>query len=88
MTTGYVSHQPESSGKKIETETIKVFDATTSTWIDVQRQRAVLPDPVAVKGDPLDAVLVELRLLTYLIAVGLNVNDDLESLRADFYKTL
>lgn len=92
MTDGYVTHQPESTGKKIETETLKAFDpnAVTSAtqWVDVQRQRAKILDPVMAEGDPLKAVLVELKLLTYLIAVGLNVNDDLESLRKDFFQTL
>ena len=88
MTDGYVSHQPESTGKKIETESLQVFDSTTSTWITVQRQRVDAPEPVEVKGDTLNALLVELKVLSYLLATGLNVNDDLESLRRDFYQTL
>ena len=83
MTDNYIQHQPDSTGKRVETEERVNYDGVT-----VHRQIATLPDPVMVDGDPLDAILVELKLISYLLATGLNVNDSLESLRRDFYKEL
>lgn len=88
MTDGYVSRISETSGDKIETEEIQVLDETTATWVTVQRQRAAIPDPVTLKGDTLDALLVELKLISYLLATGLNINDNLDQLRNEFYETV
>ena len=76
MTDGYVTHQPESTGKKIETEQRINYAGDT-----VQRQTINVGNTVAVGGTTLDLVLLELRVISTLLALGLDLSINVDNLR-------
>lgn len=77
MADGYVQVPTDSVGKKIDTTELVTTVGT------VERQRVAIPDAVNVDGAQLIRILVEQRLQNILLAAGLNIEDDIESLRDD-----
>lgn len=78
MADGIVQVPPDSTGKKIDTAELTRPDGAI-----VERQRITIPDLVTVDSDLDRAILVELRITNYLLMLGLNINVDLDALRAD-----
>ncbi len=82
MADGFVQVPADSVGKKIDTTELTRADGTL-----VERERVAILDTLVVDGDPLRQVLIELRLLTFILAQAFNIQDDLDRLRAEIART-
>jgi hypothetical protein len=76
MADGVVQVQPDSTGKYIDTTEFVRPDLKT-----VERERVDIPDSVAITNDTLLAILVELQVISLLLAQGFAFKDELEALR-------
>lgn len=68
----------DQAGKRVETT-----ERTTAAGQVVERQRMVIPDPVIADGDIQRQILIELRVISFLLAQGFGFTDSLDQLRID-----
>jgi hypothetical protein len=83
MADGFIQLPADSVGKKVDTSEITRSDGSL-----VERERVDIPGVVTDGGDLLRAILVELRLISTLLAAGNNFIDPLDQMRDDLTTTL
>jgi hypothetical protein len=65
------------AGQSVITEAVTPTDSTGL-------EKATVSNPLSVaEPEKLDLILAELRVISYLLSVGLNVTENLENLRSD-----
>lgn len=77
MTDNFIQHQPDSTGKKIETEERVNYDGVT-----VHRQTTAVVGDVAVSGTALEMVLLEFQVISVLLGLGLGIDVNIDALRS------
>lgn len=75
MPDAYVEVPPDSTGKKIDVNEVQTVAGT------VERQRMEIPDTVEVGGDVLGQILVELRVISTVLTIAFQIQDELDDIR-------